>query len=69
MTVCAALTHDVSENHHRVTLGNLKECLRCKEWVKPILGTSHRLSSKNNLPGIYGIVKSITCCPGCGEKV
>jgi len=69
MTVCAALAHDVSENHHRVTTGNMKECLRCQEWVKPALGTSHRSSNKSNLPGIFGVVKSIACCPKCGEKV
>lgn len=69
MTVCATLTTNVSENHPQITSGNLRECLRCQEWVKPTLGSTRRISSKSNLPGIYGIIKSIACCPKCGEKI
>lgn len=69
MTVCAALAVDVSEINHRSVSGNLKECMRCQDWVKPVLGSTRRISGKSNLPGIYGIIKSISCCPQCGEKV
>lgn len=68
MKVCVAQVHDIRD-HRQVLQENLRECLRCKDWVRPVLGSTRRMSSKSNLPGIYGIVKSIICCPQCGEKV
>ncbi|MBI6882665.1 hypothetical protein [Pseudomonas putida] len=68
MKVCLALANEAS-GVMPAKAGNLKECVRCRDWVRPVLTSTRRLSSKSNLPGLLGIIKSVSCCPQCGDKI
>jgi hypothetical protein len=70
MTACAVPQFEPRDGSVLDIPGNhMRECLGCREWVKPVYSSTRRHSSKSNLPGLYGIFKNIACCPKCGEHV
>lgn len=70
MTACLVLVSKADDAFiPAIAASHLKECLRCRDWVRPVLNSTRKLSSKSNLPGMFGIFKNIACCPQCGEKI
>jgi hypothetical protein len=69
MMVCATLVSATEEIKIPDIRGKLQHCVRCGDWVRPSIGSVRRMSSKSNLPGLWGVVKTVACCPQCDERL